>query len=472
MNIEDKIPINMGLLGHIDSGKTEIAKCLSEIISTAGIDAHPQSKERGITIDLGFTSFMLNNYLVTLVDAPGHADLIKISASSLEIIDLALMVIDINKGPQIQTGEHLIMIDSLGITDIVVLLNKTDLFEGNIKDQIKKTRKFFATTSFGSNVPIYPVSAKEGTGFEELKKGLLEIIKDLTIKRDYKGDIIIPIDHHFIIKGRGAVITGTLVSGKLSINQQLTILPINSTTRVKNIQIFHQNVESARAGHRVGINLKNIEIKNIFRGCYATDNVNAFDISRIFEIVGEKTDLFKHETKFGTQLHVTIGMDTTIGKIYPFKELDGKKLKSSIKAHENGFKAILILNERTLIRKGRNIMLLSRLDLPPNTLRILGSAKLTRTYDAPPLFYKYKIKKGKIDNLDHPQGIICTGLAQSIEGARKIVGRELESPFSQVIDTFGTKGAVIIGIEDKTLNIQRNEQVVLKELRSFRLKFH
>jgi selenocysteine-specific elongation factor len=471
MNIEEKVPLNIGLFGHIDSGKTEIAKCLSEIISTAGIDAHPQSKERGITIDLGFTSFMLNNYLVTLVDAPGHADLIKISASSLEIIDLALMVIDINKGPQIQTGEHLIMIDSLGISDIIVVLNKVDLFEGNIQDKIEKTRKFFATTSFGAEVPIYIVSAKEGTGFEELKEGLLGIINSLTIERDYEGDVIIPIDHHFIIKGRGAVITGTLVSGKLSINQQLTIIPINSISRVKNIQIFHQNVESARAGHRVGINLKNIEIKNIFRGCYATDNVNAFDISRIFEIKGEKTDLFKHETTFGTQLHITIGMDTSVGKIYPFEELEGKKLKTSIKPHQKEFKAILILNERTFIRKERNIMLLSRLDLPPTTLRILGSAKLIKVYDKPPLFYKYKIKTGKIDNPTHPQGIICTGLAQSIEGARKMVGRELELPFSKVIDTFGTKGAVIVGIEDKKIPVQKNEEVVLKELRSFKLTF-
>ncbi|MEJ2296205.1 MAG: GTP-binding protein [Candidatus Lokiarchaeota archaeon] len=96
--IENKISVHIGLFGHIDSGKTAIAERLSEIISTAGIDAHPQSKERGITIDLGFTSFILDDYLVTLVDGPGHADLIRISASSIEIIDCAIIVIDINKG--------------------------------------------------------------------------------------------------------------------------------------------------------------------------------------------------------------------------------------------------------------------------------------------------------------------------------------------------------------------------------------
>ena len=146
MEIEKKIPIHIGFFGHIDSGKTKIAEVLSEIISTAGIDAHPQSKERGITIDLGFTSFILERFLITLVDAPGHADLIKISASSVEIIDCALIVIDINKGPQVQTGEHLIMIESLNIDKIIVILNKIDLFSGIIEEEIKKTRDFFNST--------------------------------------------------------------------------------------------------------------------------------------------------------------------------------------------------------------------------------------------------------------------------------------------------------------------------------------
>ena len=182
MEIKDKIPVHIGLFGHIDSGKTRIAAVLSEIISTAGIDAHPQSKERGITIDLGFTSFLLNKYLVTLVDGPGHADLIKISASSVEIIDCAIVVIDINKGPQVQTGEHLIMIDSLKIKNIIVILNKIDLFQGDLEEEIENTREFFGSTAFGSNIPIFAVSAKNEIGFEELRQGILKTIESFEIK--------------------------------------------------------------------------------------------------------------------------------------------------------------------------------------------------------------------------------------------------------------------------------------------------
>ena len=470
MENEKKIPIHIGLFGHIDSGKTAIAEVLSEIISTAGLDAHPQSKERGITIDLGFTSFLLDKYLITLVDGPGHADLIKISASSVEIIDCALVVIDINKGPQIQTGEHLILIESLKINKIIVVVNKIDIFSGPIDEELKKIREFFGSTSFGYDVPIFAVSAKEKVGFEELKNGILETINSLQIERNTKGDIIIPIDHHFPIKGMGTILTGTILSGILKVNQNLEVLPVKTSGRVKSIQIFRQNVDSANAGDRVGINIKGLDLKKIYRGCYATNNPNAFDYCNVFEVKVNNNKLFKPKTGFGTQIHITIGMVTTTGNVYPFYDLDGKLIQTTASNKSRGFRAIILLKEKVLIRKEKHIMLLSRLDLPPTTLRILGSAELLKIYEEPPVFYKYKTKKGTIKNPDHPQGIVCFGLAQSATGAKKIVGKSLEPPFTKILDTFGTKGAVIVGISDNEKKVKKGDPVFLKELRSFRLK--
>jgi len=470
MNIENKIPVHIGLFGHIDSGKTAIAAVLSEIISTAGIDAHPQSKERGITIDLGFTSFILDKYLVTLVDGPGHADLIKISASSVEIIDCALLVIDINKGPQVQTGEHLIMIESLKIDSIIVVLNKIDIFRGNVEEEINKMRDFFSTTSYSADVPIYAVSAVEKMGFDDLKEGILTTIKSLDLTRDIKGNVIIPIDHHFTIKGRGAVITGTILKGQLKLNQNLEVLPVNTSGRVKSIQTFHQNVESANAGSRVGINIKGLDVKKIYRGCIATNNRELFEYCEILEVKVNNNKLFKPETHFGTQVHVTIGMFTTVGNLYPFYEFDGKKIQTSASNKDNGFKGFLWLNEKLLISKKRTIMLISRLDLPPTTLRILGSAELITILKEPPLLYKYKVKEGHVQNPEHSQGIVCTGLAYSAEGAKKMIGRKLETPFTKIIGTFGTKGAVIVGIERKDVDINKGDHVILKELKSFKLK--
>ncbi|MHA2039004.1 MAG: GTP-binding protein [Promethearchaeota archaeon] len=470
MDVSKKIPVHIGLFGHIDSGKTAVAESLSEIISTAGIDAHPQSKERGITIDIGFTSFILDEYLVTLVDGPGHADLIKISASSVEIIDCALIIIDINKGPQVQTGEHLIMVESLNIENVVVALNKSDLFKGNIKEEVNKIRNFFGSTSFGSKVPIFTVSAKEKKGFEELKEGLLEIINNFDIKRELVGDIIIPIDHYFPIKGVGAILTGTLLSGQLELNQNLDILPINSSGRVKSIQIFHQSVEEAKAGDRIGINMKGIDIKRLYRGCYATNNPEAFDFCDIIEVKVNNHRLFKQKTGFGTQVHATIGMLTVVGNIYPYYEMGEKKIQTTVSNKDRGFNAILVLNEKVMIRKKKHTILLSRLDLPPTTLRIIGSAEILKIHYDSPLFFKYKIKKGFIKNPDHAQGIICAGLAQSVIGAKKIVGKNLDPPFTKILNTFGTKGSVIVGINKDSEVVKKGDPVYFKELRSFHLK--
>ena len=470
-SIEDKISVHIGLFGHIDSGKTAVAAQLSDIISTAGIDAHPQSRERGITIDLGFTSFILGDFLITLVDGPGHADLIKISASSIEIIDCAIILIDINKGPQVQTGEHIIMIESLGVKDVIVILNKIDLFKGDISKEIKKIRLFFKSTSFGPNIPIFAVSAKENQGFDGLRNGILEKVKYLNIERDTSDPIIIPIDHHFSIKGRGAIITGTILKGRVHLNQKLEVVPVNTSGRIKSIQIFRHSVDSAEAGDRVGLNVKGLDVKKIFRGCYATNDINEFEQSDLLEIEVKSNDLFKKETHFGTQVHVTVGMYTTIGNVYPYYQLDGKKIQLFSTGNQKRFKAFLWLNETVFISKKKSVLLLSRLDLPPTTLRILGSANLVSIPENPPLLYRFKVKKGIIQNPEHSQGVICKGLAQSLEGAKRVIGRKLESPFTKIISPFGTKGAVIVGVEKSAItNINKGDSVILKELRSFTLK--
>ncbi len=142
--------VNVGILGHVDSGKTSLARSLSTMASTAAFDKNPQSKERGITLDLGFSAFCLpppdhmapfyDVVQYTLVDCPGHASLIRTIIGGAQIIDMMLLVIDITKGLQTQTAECLVIGD---ITNdhMVVVLNKTDLVPGSQSqkdDAIKK----------------------------------------------------------------------------------------------------------------------------------------------------------------------------------------------------------------------------------------------------------------------------------------------------------------------------------------------
>ena len=143
------VPVHVGLMGHIDHGKTALARVLSEKVSTAGLDKHPQAKRRGITIDLGFTMFELDKYLVTLVDAPGHADLIRSVVAGSNIIDAAILVVAADEGPKIQTGEHLVVLQAMGVDNILVALTKTDLVkQERISNVEKQMKKILIDTSF------------------------------------------------------------------------------------------------------------------------------------------------------------------------------------------------------------------------------------------------------------------------------------------------------------------------------------
>jgi selenocysteine-specific elongation factor len=169
--------VNIGILGHVDSGKTSLAKRLSTIASTACFDKNPQSKERGITLDLGFSAFYIEvpaylkekyknerlfnaDYIqLTLVDCPGHASLIRTVIAGANIIDTIVLVIDSVKGIQAQTTECLILAEILSDT-IVVALNKVDLLEEKeMGPKVNKLKTAFGNTKFGKNVSVLPVSA-------------------------------------------------------------------------------------------------------------------------------------------------------------------------------------------------------------------------------------------------------------------------------------------------------------------------
>ncbi len=174
--------INIGILGHIDSGKTSLAKALSTVASTASFDKNPQSQERGITLDLGFSAlyiktpsflkekFPKNERLIqseilqiTLVDCPGHASLIRTVIAGASIIDIIVLVIDIVKGIQVQTTECLILGEIL-VDNIVVAFNKIDTIpqekrSTDIDMRINKLKSAFGNTKFGKDVCVCPVSA-------------------------------------------------------------------------------------------------------------------------------------------------------------------------------------------------------------------------------------------------------------------------------------------------------------------------
>jgi selenocysteine-specific elongation factor len=198
------VPVHVGLMGHIDHGKTALAKSLSEHVSTAGLDKHPQAKARGITIDLGFSMFRLGPYLVTLVDAPGHADLIRSVVASANIIDAAILVVAADEGPKVQTGEHILVLQSMGVSRLVVAITKTDLVDATQLDRVEARMRTVIGESAFERVEFARVSAMTGEGIDRLKEQLLAVVEPSA--RDVSGPLLIPLDHAFLVKGHGTVV--------------------------------------------------------------------------------------------------------------------------------------------------------------------------------------------------------------------------------------------------------------------------
>ncbi|WP_423793262.1 selenocysteine-specific translation elongation factor [Methanocaldococcus indicus] len=459
--------INIGLFGHIDHGKTELAKRLSEIISTSALDKPKESRERGITIDLGFSSFILDKYRITLVDAPGHSELIKTAVNAGKIIDLALLVVDAKEGPKTQTGEHLIVLDLLNIPTIVVI-NKIDIAS---KEEIERTKKLMKiildSTNNLKNSKIVEISAKTGDGIDELKKIIKETLDNLTIVRDVNNFFKMPIDHAFKIKGIGTVVTGTILKGKVKVGDTLIVYPTNLEVKVKSIQCFKENVEEAKAGNRVGMNLSGIEPEQIFRGCVLSSLENNLKLTDKFVAKIKIVDIFKYNLTPKMKVHLNIGLLTISARIYPFKKLniDNKEeniVLNEIKAGDECY-CLFELEKKVMMEEGDKILIL-RLDLPATTLRIAGIGEVIG-FDNVEL-KKLSVKKGKV--VKRKNKLVVEGLATSKKSAEKLIGERVYIKDKNIVgiikETFGTKGALLV---DFNGDVEGGEEVELIRVRKW-----
>ncbi|MFX1451117.1 MAG: selenocysteine-specific translation elongation factor [Promethearchaeota archaeon] len=461
--------INVVLLGHIDHGKTKLAEKLSEKISTAGLDKHPEEQERGISIDIGFTAFELNEYLITLVDAPGHADLIRNVVAASSISDAAILVIAADEGPMIQTGEHIVILDSFEIHNVIIALNKIDLIKENeIKKRLEQIKTLLKDTSF-PDAPIIPISAKTGFGIEELKKSLYSIISPPI--RQIDGPFKMPIDHAFPIKGTGTVITGTIHRGKIAVGDKIEIIPLRIPVKIKGIQIFKESVQAAMAGDRVGLAIPGLDYHKVARGYYAC-SPNSLKISKNLIIKGKVNPLFKKTIKSGIRVHITVGMPTISAIIYPFILENSKKvLLEKITSHQD-FYAYLKL-DKTVTTEMREHILISRLELPPTTLRIVGNGVVEDPTPIDIELYKVSKRKGTLryvkDQNDVIIRYIVDGLSQSKFGAEKLLNKEIyteNGEIGTIISSFGTKGAVSAKFNQKP---KENVLVYLKKYKRVKI---
>jgi selenocysteine-specific elongation factor len=252
----------MGTAGHIDHGKTQLIKTLTGIDT----DRLKEEKERGITIDLGFAHLRFaNDTEVGIIDVPGHERFVRNMLAGIGGIDLVMLVIAADEGVMPQTREHLAICQLLRIKDGLVALTKTDLVDEDWLGLVTEDTHEFLKGTFLQGKPIVPVSAKTGHGIDELKQVLQRLAADVPPKQ-LAGKFRLPIDRVFTIRGFGTVVTGTLFSGSIHVEDRVEIYPKGIEVKVRGLQVHNESVPEAVAGQRTAINLQGIEKVELERG--------------------------------------------------------------------------------------------------------------------------------------------------------------------------------------------------------------
>jgi len=254
--------IVLGTAGHIDHGKTSLIKALTGIDT----DRLKEEKERGITIELGFAHLELpGGKLLGIVDVPGHEKFVKNMVAGATGIDLVALVIAADEGVMPQTREHLEICELLGIRHGLVVLTKIDMVEPDWLELVREDVADYLSGTFLAGAPIVEVSSVTGEGLDRLVEVLDTLVQEIPEKE--VGHLFrLPIDRVFIIKGFGTVVTGTSVSGRIAVGDEVTIYPEQIPSRIRGIQVHNKDMEEVRAGLRTAINLQGVEKSMIKRG--------------------------------------------------------------------------------------------------------------------------------------------------------------------------------------------------------------
>ncbi len=252
----------VGTAGHIDHGKSALVQALTG----TDPDRWEEEKRRGITIDLGFAHLDLGEDLrVGFIDVPGHERFVKNMLAGVGGIDLVLLVVAADESIKPQTREHFDICRLLGISKGLVVVTKSDLVEREILDLVKMEVQEFVKGSFLEGAPVVAASARTGDGLETLKSELRHSGLEVAAKSD-RLPFRLPIDRAFVMKGFGAVVTGTLIAGAIEKDAEVEVFPLGRRVRVRGIQVHNQPAERATAGQRTALNLAGVEARELERG--------------------------------------------------------------------------------------------------------------------------------------------------------------------------------------------------------------
>ncbi|MDX1617545.1 MAG: elongation factor Tu [Balneolaceae bacterium] len=279
--------VNVGTIGHVDHGKTTLTAAITTVMAKkyggvakqfADIDNAPEERERGITIATAHVEYETEARHYAHVDCPGHADYVKNMVTGAAQMDGAILVVAATDGPMPQTREHILLARQVGVPQIVVFMNKTDLVDDPELIELVEleVRELLSSYEFdGDDIPVIQGSAlKALNGDEEAEQAILELMDavDETIptpERDVDKPFLMPVEDVFSITGRGTVATGRIERGVVKLNDEVEIVgiieePMKSV--VTGIEMFRRMLDEGQAGDNAGILLRGIDKEELQRG--------------------------------------------------------------------------------------------------------------------------------------------------------------------------------------------------------------
>ncbi|BDI31308.1 elongation factor Tu-A [Capsulimonas corticalis] len=281
--------VNIGTIGHVDHGKTSLTAAITNVLAKTGgaiakaydqIDAAPEEKARGITINTAHVEYETTARHYAHVDCPGHADYIKNMITGAAQMDGAILVVSAADGPMPQTREHILLARQVGVPSIVVFLNKADMVDdAELIELVEmEVRELLSKYDFpGDDTPIIvgsAVKALEGDQSEIGEPAVLKLMAAVdafipTPERDVDKPFLMPVEDTMTITGRGTVATGRVERGVLKAGEPLEIVGIRETTKntvATSMEMFRKILDTVQAGDNAGILLRGVERKDIERG--------------------------------------------------------------------------------------------------------------------------------------------------------------------------------------------------------------
>ncbi|KZK05528.1 MULTISPECIES: elongation factor Tu [Lactococcus] len=279
--------VNIGTIGHVDHGKTTLSAAISKVLSDKGyskatdfasIDAAPEERERGITINTAHIEYETEKRHYAHIDAPGHADYVKNMITGAAQMDGAILVVAATDGPMPQTREHILLSRQVGVKYLIVFLNKADLVDDEELMELveMEVRDLLSEYDFpGDDIPVIAGSALGALNGEPQWVAKVEELMDIvdeyipTPERDTEKPLLLPVEDVFSITGRGTVASGRIERGTVKVGDEVEIVGIKEETKkavVTGIEMFRKTLTEGLAGDNVGALLRGIQRDEIERG--------------------------------------------------------------------------------------------------------------------------------------------------------------------------------------------------------------